>query len=252
VAFSSEFAANGKMFMGDDLGYLYAYNNTAGTWSNTFLENVKYANGDTNSSGSARMLETMAVAIDGTVFVASSNGYRTYRSVDSGNTWVDISRFWQNGGVQFAAHWKIGISPTFLTDNTVFMAGNYGVTRSNDKGINWALKSSGLPEGSMLNLVLSPAYQFPSTQPIFAGGYGLYRSINDGETWQVWKGNLPNSPDYDRPWVSSLAISPGFATDQTLFAGVDYQGVYKSSDGGQTWNRLNIDPTYSLKIVISP
>ena len=33
-------------------------------------------------------------------------------------------------------------------------------------------------------------------------------------------------------YVNALALSPGYATDHTLFAGTELHGVFKSTDGG--------------------
>src|SRR5512143_1170666 len=54
----------------------------------------------------------------------------------------------------------------------------------------------------------------------------------------------------------SLAVSPDFASDQTVFAG-NYSGVFKSTDGGATWTGPGtgsiISPgNYVCSIAVSP
>jgi hypothetical protein len=39
--------------------------------------------------------------------------------------------------------------------------------------------------------------------------------------------------------VQALALSLGYATDRTLFAGTDGGGVFKSTDGGASWSAMN-------------
>ncbi|MHB8841226.1 MAG: Ig-like domain-containing protein [Candidatus Aquicultor sp.] len=51
--------------------------------------------------------------------------------------------------------------------------------------------------------------------------------------------------------VNALVISPGYATDKTLFAGTNGSGVYKSTDGGQSWSSSGL-PGYILSLAISP
>ncbi|MBW1953819.1 MAG: hypothetical protein JRI66_12200 [Deltaproteobacteria bacterium] len=217
IAFSANFAENGKIFMGDELGYVYIYNKDNNTWSNIYLKEISLE----GSAEAAWWLEAMAVAPDDTVFVGSSNGYRVYRSPDSGNTWEDISRFREPGGVPISAHLQFGISPNFVQDGTVFMVGSHGVACSTDRGDNWENKSTGLPSGYILYCIaLSPDYSNNSDKPIFVGGYGLYRSTNNGDDWDEL-GDLPASPNSNKPIVYSLAISPNFPQDQTLFAAVE-------------------------------
>ena len=71
---------------------------------------------------------------------------------------------------------------------------------------------------------------------LFVGAmYGnLHRSDDGGFTWQSLGGGLPPGT----VWVKALAVSPQFARDGTLFAGLD-QGIYKSTDGGYSWLAVN-------------
>jgi hypothetical protein len=39
--------------------------------------------------------------------------------------------------------------------------------------------------------------------------------------------------------ISALTLSPGYATDYTVFAGTYGGGVFKSTDGGASWNAMN-------------
>ena len=72
----------------------------------------------------------------------------------------------------------------------------------------------------------------------------LYRSTDGGDTWKQVS-NLPGT-------VGSMALSPGFENDRTVFAfrAYDPHRVYRSTDGGVTWKQV-LD-RYALSIAISP
>jgi hypothetical protein len=40
-------------------------------------------------------------------------------------------------------------------------------------------------------------------------------------------------------WISALALSPGYASDNTLFAGTAGGGVFQSINGGVSWSAMN-------------
>jgi hypothetical protein len=55
--------------------------------------------------------------------------------------------------------------------------------------------------------------------------------------------------------VQSLAISPNYASDSTVFVSLFFnQGVYKSTDGGESWTQMNngLSEETVLSIAISP
>ena len=54
--------------------------------------------------------------------------------------------------------------------------------------------------------------------------------------------------------VYALALSPGYATDHTIFAGTDGYGIFKSSDGGASWSAVNTGLTNQtvLALALSP
>lgn len=84
------------------------------------------------------------------------------------------------------------------------------------------------------------------------GGSGgsLYRSVDGGRTWGKPVGGLRGICD----GVSSLAISPGYAQDQTLLAGLAGSGLFKSTDGGRLWlpASAGLPSMYAKDIQFSP
>jgi photosystem II stability/assembly factor-like uncharacterized protein len=109
-----------------------------------------------------------------------------------------------------------------------------------------ASAAEALPATGVSLITLSPNY--PADRTLFIGVWGessftpakLYRSTDGGQTWTHLRGGLLES-DY---LALTLAISPGFAEDHTLFAGGyisgEGAGVYRSTDGGDTW-----EPTWN-------
>jgi hypothetical protein len=111
--------------------------------------------------------------------------------------------------------------------------------------------------------LIRPSPDYANDHTVFVGvaeptGYPyntLYRSTDGGETWVLLRGGLPQG-DYV---ALDLAVSPGFASDRTLFAGgfrgsEEGLGVFRSTDGGDTWQptseglgQLQID-----ELVLSP
>ena len=112
---------------------------------------------------------------------------------------------------------------------------------------------------SIDSIVLSP--NFATDRTIFVtGGGGVFRSTDGGASWQQLHGGLPHDRYYDYYAPSiSLALSPDFATDHTMFAGIFIgdsmgYGVYRSTDAGDTWQPVwsGLTQLRVHKITISP
>ena len=56
-----------------------------------------------------------------------------------------------------------------------------------------------------------------------------------------WTTNGPYGGD-----IRATAVSPNYASDQTVFAGTYGGGVFKSADGGATWSAVNTGLTSLL------
>ena len=115
---------------------------------------------------------------------------------------------------------------------------------------------------SIDSIVLSPNFAIDRTIFVVGGG-GIFRSTDGGASWQQLHGGLPHDKYYEYYAPSiSLAISPDFATDRTLFAGIFVSnsvgyGVYRSTDAGDTWqpmwqglthlrvNRVTVSPDFA-------
>lgn len=128
---------------------------------------------------------------------------------------------------------QVAFSPNFKTDRKVFVATrNGGIFVSEDAGLTWTQISS--VAASFWALHASPNYA--SDGLIYAGGFkSLYRMENDGSNQtQLATGLLMTDT------VRSLAFSPDFGSDNTIFAGTTSSGVVRSTDGGTTWGSIGL------------
>lgn len=111
--------------------------------------------------------------------------------------------------------------------------------------------SQHLPQNDAV-FALAPAAPPPGAEtPFFAAcGSGLFRSADRGRTWTHAYHNLALSEPLP---TFTVALSPSFDQDRTLFAGVA-GGVMRSYDGGATWIATRLpDPAPSVvAIAFSP
>lgn len=120
-------------------------------------------------------------------------------------------------------------------------AGDGGVWRSDDHGSNWV--HLGQVDKAVMSLAVSPH----DAELIYAGAKAalMFASRDGGVSWSELEGfrRIPNRwwwfspadpPDW-RPYVIAIAISP--TEPNILLAGIEFGGVVRSEDGGQTWSR---------------
>jgi photosystem II stability/assembly factor-like uncharacterized protein len=202
---------------------------------------------------------------DRTVFVAGFDGL--FKSTDGGRVWREVSTLSSNIIVGFE------LSPDYQNDSTVaittYLGGAY-ITR--DQGVTWTTINQGLEKDNFLKRIskrilqdgyvarlfgieFSPNYR--EDQTIFLPSWTYFlRSTNKGQHWQ--KIPLTNKPGpLNRPTKYSIAISPNFASDGTIYLG-SMQGtgkdfILKSTDGGLSFSMVgNVNGQPVVYLTISP
>lgn len=135
----------------------------------------------------------------------------------------------------------IAVSPTFETDQTVFIATDQLsivlsvniLLKSTDGGMTWNVVPN-FPNFEVNGLAISPSYD--TDQTIFASSlWGFYRSTDGGETWTDLTGPLGTT-------TVAIALSPDYGTDQTAFVITYYGRILATYDGGDTWTPPYIAP----------
>jgi len=74
---------------------------------------------------------------------------------------------------------------------------------------------------------------------------GQPTTLADAAAWQPLSGPTGGS-------VAALAMSPNYANDRTVFAGLRGQGVYRTIDGGETWHPSGLSDQVIVDLAISP
>jgi photosystem II stability/assembly factor-like uncharacterized protein len=159
-----------------------------------------------------------------------------FKSVDGGASWTQIQ-----AGIAASS---LAIDPT--NSQTLYAGASGGVYRSVDGGASWTRTHSdtlyvGAQRMTIRFLKIDPS----SPQVIYAGTpNAVYKSTNGGASWAELSG-LPLAQksayvgsDWTPDPISLGGLAMPASSPRTLYAGLNFDGAYKSVDGGNTWTKL--------------
>lgn len=249
------------VFVGD-AWQLFETGNGGVTWQQI------YTNQDPPGSGTwqGRGIETTVVydiEVDPTNSDIVYVGYADvglHKSMDGGITFKRFSQGLDHPGNVF----DIEIDPD---DPSVIYASSGrwewdvgDVVYSDDFGQTWEVignPASGLPDSAVYDLLLDHSSPLDN-RILYAATYGsgVYKSEDGGRSWE----DINQGLDFNgNRTVSSLALDP--TDSNVLYAGValegptsgrQYGGVYKTEDGGISWNQVDRGLQNVLDISIDP
>jgi photosystem II stability/assembly factor-like uncharacterized protein len=190
-------------------------------------------------------LQDMVVSPGGGIFVANSAA-GVFRSANGGQNWTDTNFPARADETKIA---QLEMS----TNGVLFAAAGTVIERSSDGGQTWTYLAN-LPAGfEVAALAVSP--DFTNDRLVLAGGnYAtrqLLRSADVGQTWQiVYDGSMVEGAAD----IGAIAFSPNFARDKTAYAWLQYGGLLRSTDGGQTWTLLPGDKSdaFAQTLAVAP
>ncbi|NQY06186.1 MAG: glycosyl hydrolase, partial [Flavobacteriaceae bacterium] len=180
-----------------------------------------------------------------------SSGYGIWKSEDAGKTWT-------SSGLKTSRHIpRIAIHPT--DHNIVYAAvmGNLyksteerGVYKSIDGGTTWKKVLFANKDAGAVDLTLdpnNPRILYASTwnvrrtpYSLSSGGDGsaLWKSTDSGETWT----EISKHEGFADGTLGIIGVTVSPVNSERVWAIVenkDKGGVYRSEDGGKTWNKIN-------------
>ena len=189
---------------------------------------------------------------DGTVFLGGFDGL--FRSTDRGRHWIQMETLPVSliKGLALSPEDRYSLSIAITT----YGGGAY---TTDDQGAKWNIHSRGLETTRLSDVVFSPVYHSDSTLFSASRGY-LLRSTDRGHTWvkteldytkdwtTSWRRRISSvlkrvgmsflSPqvltelEREKPFATVLALSPDFASDNVVYFGTRYHGIFRSVDGG--------------------
>ncbi len=152
-----------------------------------------------------------------------------WKSTDDGDTWTLLCPTEEFG----ASRGQSGVIDPADNKRIYWTAADMGVRRSIDGGYHWTDVSAGLPEHRIvqerhLNELELDHNSLPEKRVVYyPTNLGLYRMEEPGGIWHVVAGGLPQTS------CSDVTVCDG----NILFAAFPSQGLFKSVDGGKTWQK---------------
>ena len=157
-----------------------------------------------------------------TIFAGTTLGL--LKSSDAGRTWRQLTSEQVN--------WLV-FDP--VDSRTLYLATEYaGILKSTDSGENFKAVNEGFANHGLTQITGAGTQLYASS--VYEGRFGGVFSSNDGGLHWALRANEEALSGRN---LNSLAVAPAHA--DLLFAASE-DGVMKSADGGQTWNRLAAQP----------
>ena len=176
------------------------------------------------------------------------DGLGLFKSFDGGQSWQALNEGLPNLFVRCLA-----ISPK--DPNLIYLGILGGVAISSSGGKTWHM-TSGFKRSVNVNTVVidpqNPQYLYAGT-----GGAGVFKSRNGGVSWMDFNEGLSSLS------ITSLHVDPGNsdivlagayhpATPTDVYVGEASGGVFRSQDGGRTWQGSSLLNVHIFALAASP
>lgn len=187
----------------------------------------------------------------GHILVGTNHQGRIYRSTDNGVTWennnsgYNTGECWafgeSNDSILFAGNgegevyrstnygdsWEFSgslMSLVFATDsnNTVYCGTHIGLFKTTDNGLSW-LQSNAFIDTAVSSILIDSVNNIFVSTGYYNNGNGVYYSADGGNNWTHL--GLENK----------VVLSLAFDSNGTLYAGTKEDGLFKTTNMGQSW-----------------
>jgi photosystem II stability/assembly factor-like uncharacterized protein len=161
-------------------------------------------------------------------------GQGVMMSPDDGESWTRVT---VRQGMHSDAIVKV-LLPDPWRPGVVYAGTDMGLSRSDDGGAGWRRLDTPMNGAMVWSLAIDPA----DSRVMFAGTGtpstpGIFRSTDEGKSWERLPVEIAREcPNVGTPRPTGIAIDP---TDhRRVWVGLEVDGVRYSTDGGDTWTRL--------------
>lgn len=188
------------------------------------------------------------------LFYFGSTGGGIWKTTDAGNTWQNISDGFFGGSIGSVAVSEWDNNVIYAGGGEVTVRGNvsfgYGMWKSTDAGKTW--KSIGLKESRHIPRIrIHPKNPELIYAAVLGDLYksseerGVYRSMDGGTTWKrilfanANAGAVDLCMDPNNPRILFASTWRVRRTPFSLESGGEGSGLWKSTDGGDTWENIS-------------
>lgn len=155
-------------------------------------------------------------------------GQGIWQSSDGGEQWARVTN-----GISFETEVRaFAVHPQ--RPEVIFAGTDQGLYRSDNAGKSWTWMEGSLDVFHIWALAINPhepEIMYAGTRPS-----AIFRSVDGGVHWQQLSVDLAKEcPAVRIPRVTALIIDP--IEPSTLWAGIEVDGVRRSTDAGETWDQ---------------
>ena len=224
-----------------------------GQEANDYFSALKYRSIGPFRGG--RSVAATGVVDDPLTYYMTTTGGGLWKTEDAGAHWNNISDgYFKTGSVGAVAVAESNSNIVYVgmgehAIRGVMTSYGDGVYKSTDAGKTWThMGLSATEQISRIRIDPSnPDIVYVAAQgkyPSPTQERGIYKSVDGGSTWKKvlyvneFTGGVELAMDYNNPLVLYAAMWHHQRTPWKMISGGEGSGLYKSVDGGETWNRL--------------